>query len=300
MAEERLIDDGTVALLESRDLNIRSLMEGLFGGNRRSAYYGASMEFADYRPYLPGDDPRRIDWNLYGRTDRLYLKLFTDERRQHHRIYIDGSASMAWGKPEKHRTALKIAALLGYLAVSGSDRVSWYALEKDACRRVTEAVSTRENWVLALGRLEKLKCGGDTKMDISIPRCPDPGFRDGISFLISDFLTDRDWKSAVEWLLGREREVCLIRVLSPDETVPELRGKLRFRDTEAEGEDDERNFRMQIGRQRLRAYAEACLWLENDIRTFCEARRVRFFTCLTDEPAARILFDGAIRSEMIR
>ena len=95
MAKERLIDDKTVALLESRDLDIRGLMGGLFGGNRRSAYYGSSMEFADYRPYIPGDDPRRIDWNLYGRTDKLYLKLFTDERRQHHRIYIDGSASMS-------------------------------------------------------------------------------------------------------------------------------------------------------------------------------------------------------------
>jgi len=300
MAKERLIDDGTVALLESRDLNIRGLMEGLFGGNRRSAYTGSSMEFADYRSYLPGDDPRRIDWKLYGRTDKLYIKLFTDERRQHHRIYIDGSASMGWGRPEKHRTALKLAALLGYLAVSGSDRVSWYALEGEGCRRVTDAVSNRESWALALDRLDGLKCGGDTRMDLSVPRCPDPGKRDGISFLISDFLTDRDWKSAVDWLLGREREVCLIRVLSPDETVPALSGKLRLNDTEAVGEDDERNLRMQIGRRRLRAYAEACAWLENDIRSFCDARRVRFFTCQTDEPLARILLDGAIRSEMIR
>ena len=70
MAKE-LIDDKTIALLDGRDFSIRSLMEGLFGGNRRSAYYGSSMEFADYRPYIPGDDPRRIDWNLYGRTVRL-------------------------------------------------------------------------------------------------------------------------------------------------------------------------------------------------------------------------------------
>ncbi|MBR4205520.1 MAG: DUF58 domain-containing protein [Clostridia bacterium] len=299
MAKE-LIDDKTIALLDGRDFSIRSLMEGLFGGNRRSAYYGSSMEFADYRPYIPGDDPRRIDWNLYGRTDGLFLKLFTDERRQHHRVYIDGSASMAWGKPEKHLTALRLAALLGYLAVSGSDRVSWYALERDECRRVTEPVSTRESWVLALDGLGALTCGGDTRMDVSVPRCPDPGYKDGISFLISDFLTDRDWKSAVDWLLSREREVCLIRVLSPDETAPELRGKLRLRDIEATGEDDERNFRMHIGKQRLRAYAEACAWLERDIRTFCDARQIRFFTCMTDEPVAKILFDGAVRSEMVR
>ena len=92
----------------------------------------------------------------------------------------------------------------------------------------------------------------------------------------------------------------VIRVLSPDETAPELRGKLRLRDIEATGEDDERNFRMHIGKQRLRAYAEACAWLERDIRTFCDARQIRFFTCMTDEPVAKILFDGAVRSEMVR
>ena len=213
MAGERLIDDGTIALLDSRDLNIRGLMEGMFGGNRRSAYYGSSMEFADYRPYIPGDDPRRIDWKLYGRTDRLYLKLFTDERRQHHRIYVDGSASMAWGTPDKHRTALRLAALLGYLAVSGSDRVSWYALEENRCRRITEAVSGREKWALGLDALGGVPCGGDTKLARAVMSCPDPGRRDGISFLLSDFLTDEDWKSAADWLSETGREVCLIRIL---------------------------------------------------------------------------------------
>ena len=294
------MDEGTLALLESRDLVIRGLMEGLFGGNRPSSYYGSSMEFADYRPYTPGDDPRRIDWSLYGRTDSLYLRLFTDERRQHHRIYIDCSASMAWGDPEKHLTALRLAAALGYLAVSGTDLVSFYALEGEECSRVTEAVSTREGWVRALDALDGLRCGGDTLMDRSIPRCLDPGYRDGISFVISDFLTDRDWKSAVDWLLGRKREVCLIQVLSPDELEPAVRGKVRFVDREAVGEDDGRNIRMQVGRQRLAAYARALRWLENDIRRFADQRQVRFLTVRTDEELSRVLFRGAVRAEMIR
>lgn len=300
MATKQLIDDETVALLESRDLNIRMLMDGLFGGNRRSAYFGSSMEFADYRAYVPGDDLRRIDWNLYGRLDKYFVKLFTDERRQHHRIYIDGSASMAWGEPEKHLTALRLAALIGYLAVSGTDRVTWYALEKTACRRVTETVSNREAWVLGLERLAALRCGGDTRMDVSVPRCPDPGYHDGVSFLISDFLTDRNWKAAVDWLLSRKREVCLVQVLSPDEIGPSLSGRLLLNDTEAAGEDDERNRRMEIGRQRLRAYAEAFEWLQNDIRSFCGARQVRFFMIPADMPMSRILYEGAIRSEMIQ
>ncbi|MBR5681621.1 MAG: hypothetical protein IKX19_13315, partial [Clostridia bacterium] len=231
---------------------------------------------------------------------QYFVKLFTDERRQHHRIYIDGSASMAWGEPEKHLTALRLAALIGYLAVSGTDRVTWYALERTACRRVTETVSNREAWVLGLERLGELCCGGDTRMDVSVMRCPDPGYHDGVSFLISDFLTDRNWKGAVDWLLSRKREVCLIQVLSPDEIGPALNGRLFLNDTESVGEDDERNRRMEIGRDRLRAYAEAFRWLEDDIRSFCGARRVRFFMTSADAPISRILYDGAIRSEMMQ
>ena len=300
MENRQLIDDGTVALLENRDLNIRTLMDGLFGGNRRSAYTGSSMEFADYREYIPGDDLRRIDWNLYGRLDKLYLKLFTDERRQHHRVYIDCSSSMAWGEPEKHLVALRLAALIGYLGVSGTDRVSWYALEGKSCRRVTDAVSNREAWILGLERLGALRCGGDTRMDVSVMRCSDPGYHDGVSFLISDFLTERNWKAAVDWLLSRKREVCLIQVLSRDEIGPALSGKLFLNDTESVGEDDERNRRMDIGRQRLRAYAEAFEWLEIDIKSFCGARRVRFLAVPSDEPISRILYEGAIRSEIFQ
>ena len=300
MANRKLLDEGTLALLEGRDLNIKSLLDGWFGGNRRSAHHGSSMEFDDIRPYLPGDDPRRIDWSLYGRTDELYLRLYTDERRQHHRFYIDCSASMGFGEPEKHLCALRLVAALSYLAVLGSDRVSWYALEGDECRRVCEAVSGREALLRSLESLASLACRGDTGMDKSVPRCPDPGYHDGVSFLVSDFLTDAPWKGAVDWLLGKRREVCLLRVLAPDEIAPALTGKVMLMDAEAAGEDDARNRRMDIGRARLEAYAKAYAWLEEDIRNFSLPRGVRVMTVSSDKPPERILFDEAIRGEIMR
>ena len=300
MDKQNLLDDETIALLESRDLNIRSLMDGMFGGKRRSAYYGTSMEFADYREYAPGDDIRRIDWNLYGRLDKLYLKLFTDERRQHHRIYIDCSASMAWGEPEKRLTALRLASVLGYLAVNGMDMVSWYALEDKKCRRVTDGVSTRDALFQGIDKLGELRCEGDTGIGESLTLSPSPGFHDGISFLISDLLTDSDWKSAVDWLLYKKQDVCVIQVLSRDEISPSLNGKLFLMDSESKDEDDERNRRMTVNRQRLTAYAAAYEWLENDIKNFCDSRQARFFCVPTDEPISRILFDRAVRSEMIQ
>lgn len=294
-----LIDSGLLALLEGRDLNIRSLTDGLFGGNRRSGLYGSSAEFADFRDYSPGDDPRRIDWNLYGRLDRLYLRLYKDERRQHHRVLIDSSASMAFGAPEKHHAALQMAAVLGYLAVNGMDVVSYYSLQGANCLPVGGPVSGREAWYQITELLDGLSCRGDTRIDEAVMNCPDPGHHSGITFLISDLLTDSDWKRAVDGLLQKNHDVCLIRVLSREEISPSFSGRLLLRDAEAADEADPRNRRMEISRRRLKAYAEAYRWLEADIRAFCAARRVRFLQFCTDEEMGRVLFTRSVESEMI-
>ncbi len=107
---KRIIDEDFIAMLEGHDLCIKNLMNGLFGGNRRSQAYGSSAEFADYREYVAGDELKRVDWNLYARFKKLYLKLFVDERQLHHRIYFDTSGSMDWGNPSKAYTALRLGA----------------------------------------------------------------------------------------------------------------------------------------------------------------------------------------------
>ena len=300
MSATKLIDSDLLSLLEGRDLNIRSLKEGLFGGNRRSRRYGSSVEFADFRDYMPGDDLRRVDWSLYGRTDKLYLRQYVDERRQHHRVLLDCSASMAWGEPDKARYMLQLAAVLGYLAVSGMDIVSYYALQGKDCRPIGEPVHGRDAWYLATEKLAAVPFGGDSRLERSVCACPNPGRNDGTVFLISDLLTDSDWKSALDSLLERRQDVCLIRVLSRDELGPQLNGKLLLNDTEAQGADDPRNRRMEISRQRLRAYAEASAWLENDIRGFCAGRGIRFLQLCTDEDLSRVLFARAVESEMIQ
>lgn len=295
-----LIEDDLIALLEGRDLQVRPMLGGLFGGNRRSARYGTSAEFADYREYMPGDDTRRIDWNLYGRFDRLYLRLYADERRQRHQVMIDCSASMAWGSPDKRRYALQLAAVLGYLAVSGMDTVRYYALEGGECRAIGPTVATRDAWYAATDRLAHLTCRGETKLQQAITSCPNPGRDDGTTFLISDLLTDSDWKAGIDWLLEKKRAVCLIQVLSPDEVKPPLYGSLRLLDRESRHSHDPRNPVLEVSSDRLRAYDEAYSWLERDIRTFCDARGVRFLSCRTDEPLSRMLFTRCVEAEIIQ
>ena len=131
---KKIVDGSFIAMLESRDLHLHRPMDGLFGGNRRAKSYGSSVEFADYREYTEGDDLRRIDWNLYARFEKMFLKLFVDEKQLHHRIYLDCSSSMDWGRENKSHLALKMAAALGFLSVQAMDRVSYYALKGDKCK----------------------------------------------------------------------------------------------------------------------------------------------------------------------
>lgn len=296
----RVIDDSFIAMLESRDLRIQKPMDGLFGGNRRSAAYGSSAEFADFREYNPGDDLRRIDWNLYARFEKLMLKLFVDERQLHHRIYLDASASMDWGEPNKADAALKLAAALGFLSVQAMDRVTFYAIHENSCEDLCRTVVGREAFYNAAGILDRLKFFGEGDMGAAICGQEDPGKGDGLSVIISDFFTDSDWRSAVDRLLFLGREVHLIQVISRDEITPELSGKVLMLDAESFDEEDERNYRTEITRSSVKAYEEAFEFHQKELRDFCAARGVGFVTVCSDESIERMLFQKATEVGLIQ
>ena len=295
----QVLDGAFLSMLEARDLQIKNPMNGLFGGNRRSRAYGSSAEFADFREYIPGDDLRRIDWNLYGRFEKLFLKLFVDERQLHHRIYIDASASMDWGEPSKADTALKLAAAMGYMGISAMDRVTFYAVHKKHCQDLTRTVMGREAFYKAADALNKLEFYGNGDLGAAITGDRQLGHGDGLSFIISDFLSDTDWKSAVDMMLFHNREVHLIQVLSPDEIAPAMSGKLFMLDAEAENEDDRRNHRTDVTRSAVKAYEEAYNWYQKDIRDFCASRNVGFISVCTDQKIEQMLFKNATEAEMI-
>lgn len=293
----QVIDGAFLSMLEGRNLRIQNPMNGLFGGNRRSKAYGSSAEFADFREYTPGDDLRRIDWNLYARFEKLFLKLFVDERQLHHKIYIDGSASMDWGEPGKADTALKLAAALGYLSVQAMDRVSFYAIHQSQCENLCRTVMGREAYYRAADTLNRVEFYGDSDLNAAITQ--DLGNSDGISVIISDFLTASDWKSAVDRLCYHGREVYLIQVLSPDELAPGMSGKVMLLDTEAPDADDGRNYRTEVTRSAVKAYSEALHWLRQDMIRFCAARKVGFVSLCTDESIEKILFQNATEAGLI-
>ena len=124
------LDDKFFSRLETLSFNLKSNLSGYFGGKHLVNTYGQTVEFADYRDYQLGDDIRRIDWNLYSRFEKYFIKLFTDERQMQVQLFIDCSASMGKNKPEKSSYATAAAAALGYLAVHNMDKVSFHIMKE--------------------------------------------------------------------------------------------------------------------------------------------------------------------------
>jgi len=288
---KEVISASFLAMLEARELRIDGAMNGRFGGSRKSRAYGSSPEFADFREYAPGDDLRRIDWNLYARFEKLIVKLFVDERQLHHRIYLDASASMAWGEPEKSAAALQLAAALGYLSVKALDRVSFYAIEGDTCRALGPTVTNRDGFYAAIPALNALEFDGEIQMDAALSSHRDAGGNDGLSVIFSDFFSDDDWKRAVDALIAKGRRVLLVQVLSRDEIEPEMNGKMQLLDSEALDPEDPRNGRWEMTRSTLKAYDAALKWHQNEIRNFCTSRGAAFFSLSSDENMEKVLFE---------
>lgn len=292
---KRIIDEDFIAMLEGHDLTIQNLMNGLFGGNRRSQAYGSSAEFADYREYVAGDELKRVDWNLYARFKKLYLKLFVDERQLHHRIYFDTSTSMDWGTPSKAYTALRIGAALGFLAVQAMDRVTFYGISGDDCRDLSGTVMGKDSFYRAVNELENLTFKGCSELGKAINHTHETGTIGGISVLISDFLTNNQWQAAVDLMIQKRREVHLVQVLSRDEISPDILGKYTLRDPE----DRELDYKSNFSKANLKAYREAYDYHQNELRSFCASRGVGLITVCTDEPIERMLFDKAVSAEVI-
>ena len=295
MAEKaRILDGAFLDALETLDLNVRQMKSGNYSGARRSRAYGSSPEFADYRDYVPGDDLRRIDWNAAGRFDKYLIKRFMDEQQGRNCVYLDTSASMGFTE-EKRFTALRLAAALGYLSVSNMDSVSFRFLSGKSCRELCGRVSGREAFLQAGNRREEVQFAGGTDIGACIRNDVNPGTDDGVSYLISDLLTDSDWRGAIDLLLSRKREVALIQVLSPEELNPTLSGRHTFCDAEGDG-----RMTLDVDRDVLRAYRETAERFLAEVRSFCASRAVPYLLVNSSERVEDVLQTRGCMEELIR
>ncbi len=288
------LNDEFFGRLETLALNLKADLAGFFGGKHLVRTYGQTVEFADYREYMLGDDIRRIDWNLYSRFEKFFLKLFTDERQMSTQIFLDCSASMGKMNPEKGAYAVALAAALGFLSVHNMDKVSFHFIKGNHAENPFGTIVGKQSFFGAVGTLEQLTFSDDSDISAAVTSC-ETGKNDGLSVIISDFLTD-DWKKAVDYLCFKKRQVLLLQVLSPDEIEPVYNGRVNLIDCESEDLSDGRNMKLRITRAMQLAYQDAFNDLVADIKSFAASREAGYALFNTNVKLEKAIFGELLKT----
>lgn len=290
------LNDEFFSRLETLALNLRADLNGYFGGKHFVRSYGQTVEFADYREYQLGDDIRRIDWNLFSRFEKYFIRLFTDERQMDVQIFLDCSASMGKENRAKAEYAVSVAAALGFLSVHNMDKVSFKLIKEDAVDDPFGTIIGKNSFFRAISLLENLDFSDDADISQAVSSCANTGSNNGLSVIISDFLTRKDWKKAVDYLTYKKRQVLAIQLLSPEEEEPTYSGRVNLIDVESGDLADPRNMKLRITRSLQLAYQEALKDMKADIKSFCASRGADFISVTTDKPVERMLFGELLKA----
>ncbi len=289
-----LLDAEMMSRLEQLELLTRKIFRGSMKGERRSKRRGESVEFADFRNYVPGDDLRFLDWNAYARLDKLFLKLFLEEEDLHLSILFDTSKSMDWGRPHKGRYAKRLAAALGYIGLCNYDRVSLYAFS-DFLQYEMNGMRGKRMTAQMLQFLEAVDLAGGSNLANTCKHYAVRHPQRGIVVLISDFLDKAGCETGLSYLLGRQLDLYVIQVLAPDELEPALTGDLKLKDVEDGDLAEVTVTRALVNRykQNLQTYCQS-------LKDYCSRRGVSYIFAATDVAFDQLVLNYLRRRGLVR
>lgn len=289
-----LLSNATLARIERMRLNPNRRRTNRSRGEHLSGKGGASIDFVDYRDYVAGDDIRNVDWNIFARLQRPYLKLYAHEEEMHVVVLIDCSSSMK--EEQKFERARQLAAAFAIMGVYGGERVSIYACyQSGAAPVMLTGLQNRTTLRRVLPFLESLQPGGDSTIEDSVDSVLRMHRGRGVVVVLSDFLTFGDITRPFNLLHGAGLEIFGIQLLGPSEISPDLSGDVRFVDCETGQTLD-----VSSARELLGLYHEHRLALEQHLETQCRRRDGRFVSLCSDELLEPILNDTLLRKGWIR
>ena len=302
-----MLDGSVLSRLDRLSLVARHVRTGLTAGERRSTKRGASIEFADYRDYAHGDDLRHVDWNIYARLERPFVKLFEEEQDLAVHLLLDGSGSMDWeargdeigsahpdpgqgSELNKWVYARRVAACLGYIALGGGDMLTVTSLHSQVADPKLQfgPVRGRGNVLRLFEWLKVLEASGKTNLNESLRSYASQGARSGLVVLFSDLFSPAGYVEGMTALAAQGHELTLVHLLAPEEVNPPLSGDLRLVDVES---GDTRAVTIDGGTRSL--YERRLAAWRDDIRTACRVRNVHYIPIETDTP-----FDRAVLYNM--
>ncbi|MEZ6134867.1 MAG: DUF58 domain-containing protein [Pirellulaceae bacterium] len=277
-ATRELLPPQLLARLERMELVSRKVFRGRLKGERRSRRKGQSVEFADFRNYVPGDDLRFVDWNLYARLDKLYLKLFLEEEDLHVYFLVDGSPSMDFGDPSKFFCAKQIAASLGFVGMCRGDRVKIEFL--GAQNKTSPLLRGRSQLWRMKDFVESVEPNEVFDLTDSIKRFCLRNTGRGIVVLLSDLMDKRGYESALRLLVGQQMDVFVLQILSPEEMEPELAGDLKLVDCEDADEAE-----VSVTNALIKRYQATLAAFVDQARRFCAQRDMTYLLARSDQGA---------------
>jgi uncharacterized protein (DUF58 family) len=224
-----LLEPEFLERLERLALVTRARMSGAYPGTHRSKRLGSSVDFADWRPYVPGDDFRRIDYQIYARLDRLLIRLYEAEDEVSLQVVLDATSSMAF--ENKFDLAARVTGALCYLAALHGDRARVWVIDANGIRPSPWARS-RDSAIVLFDWLEDVRPGGTGDLPTALKRFASAGGLRGVTVLVSDLLTE-EWEAALRRLVSPGAGGALLHILSQGELDPELRGDLLLVDSES-------------------------------------------------------------------
>jgi len=276
--DQDLFDEAFQKKLESLALVSRRVFGGRTRAERRSRTAGSGVEFADYRTYYPGDDYRQVDWNVYGRIDRLMLRLHEQEEDLSVYVLLDCSASMAFGAPRKLDFAKKLTAALAYVALAHLDRVSITALRETTGERL--APTRGKNHIFTvLEFLRPLQARGRTNLADAVGAFVAQNRRRGVVLLVSDLYDPSGFEQAVRRLRYGRFDTHVLHVIDPSDAAPGLAGDIDLVDAET-GEVRQITLTPQLLRRYEQAYQHHCA----RIAALCVKQQVGLFSLDTQTP----------------
>ncbi|WP_422926220.1 DUF58 domain-containing protein [Singulisphaera sp. PoT] len=280
-----LLDPEFLHRLEQLELVSRKIFVGRMKGERKSKRRGSSVEFADHRNYSIGDDLRHIDWNVFGRLDKLFLKLFLEEEDLHFYTLLDTSLSMDFGDPTKLQYGKQVAAALSFIGLVNHDRVMLDTFTSGLATGLS-SVRGRSQMYRVVQYLEQLKASGSSNLTAAAKSFAIKHSGKGIVVVISDFLDKNGYENALRYLLARNMDIYVIHVLSREEVEPELVGDLRLVDCE-----DDDIAEISVSAPLLKRYKDNLNAFVGGLKEWCTRRGITYIFTTNHNPFDKLILN---------